>query len=203
MQPLSEENLIGANASILSFVRDADLHRCRLVISDCEINGLVSLSDLQRLPVRAALFTMVTHLEILMSHLIRLEYPNSREWLKQLSPDRQKGIHDEIDASRRDDSFIDDLLFTQFSDKVTIIKKSALISSNKNQFKKELGRVRNLRNHLAHANDYAASRDAARSVCETVRIVDKWIEEFARRLSSSRRRAPEAATAHPSSSRVV
>jgi hypothetical protein len=186
MQLLSEENLIGANASILSFVRDADRHRCRLVISDCDISGLVSLSDLQRLPVRAALFTMVTHLEILMSHLIRLGYPDSSEWLKQLSLDRQKGIRDEIDASRRDNSFIDDLLFTQFADKVMIIKKSALISSNKTQFKKDLGRVRNLRDDLAHANDYAASRDAARSVSETVRVMDKWIEEFARRLSSSR-----------------
>jgi hypothetical protein len=186
MRLLSEENLIGANASILSFVRDADRHRCRLVISDCEISGLVSLSDLQRLPVRAALFTMVTHLEILMSHLIRLEYSHSSEWLKSLSPDRQQGICDEIDKSRRNDSFIDDLLFTQFADKVTIIKKSALISSNKNQFKQDLGRVRKLRDDLAHANDYAATRDAARSVCETVRIMDTWIEEFARRLSSSR-----------------
>src|SRR5262249_44367801 len=107
-------------------------------------------------------------------------------WLKRLSPERQQGIHDEIDKSRRNDSFIDDLLFTQFADKVTIIKKSALISSNKNQFKNDLGGVRKLRDDLAHANDYAASRDAARSVCETVRVMDKWIEEFARRLSSSR-----------------
>jgi len=186
MRLLSEENLIGANASILSFVRDADRHRCRLVISGCEISGLVSLSDLQRLPVRAALFTMVTHLEILMSHLIRREYPHSSEWLKCLSPDRQQGVRDEIDKSRRNDSFIDDILFTQFADKVTIIKKGKLISSNKNQFKKDLGRVRKLRDDLAHANDYAATRDAARSVCETVRAMDKWIEEFARWLSSSR-----------------
>jgi hypothetical protein len=56
MRHLSEANLIGADASILAFVRDADRHKCRLVVSGCEISGLVSLSDLQRLPVRAALF---------------------------------------------------------------------------------------------------------------------------------------------------
>ena len=55
MRPLSEENLIGADASILAFVRDADFRKCRLVVSGSQISGLVTLSDLQRLPVRAAL----------------------------------------------------------------------------------------------------------------------------------------------------
>jgi hypothetical protein len=44
MRPLSEENLIGADAGILDFVRDADRQRCRLVISGREIGGLVTLS---------------------------------------------------------------------------------------------------------------------------------------------------------------
>jgi CBS domain containing-hemolysin-like protein len=43
MHPLSETNLIGADASILAFVRDADRQRCRLVVSRQEISGLVSL----------------------------------------------------------------------------------------------------------------------------------------------------------------
>jgi CBS domain containing-hemolysin-like protein len=60
MRPLSEENLLGADASILTFVRDADHQKCRLIVSEHEISGLVSLSDLQRLPVRAALFGLVT-----------------------------------------------------------------------------------------------------------------------------------------------
>jgi hypothetical protein len=55
MQRLSDENLIGADASILTFVRDADRQRCRLIVAGHEISGLVSLADLQRLPVRAAL----------------------------------------------------------------------------------------------------------------------------------------------------
>src|SRR5262249_28051472 len=41
MRPLSEENLIGADASILAFVRDADRHKFRLVVSGREISGLV------------------------------------------------------------------------------------------------------------------------------------------------------------------
>lgn len=53
--PLAEEYLIGADASILDFVVQADSRPCRLVVSGAQIVGLVTLSDLQRLPVRAAL----------------------------------------------------------------------------------------------------------------------------------------------------
>ena len=46
MQHLSEENMLGADASILAFLRNADERRCRLIISQNEISGLVGLSDL-------------------------------------------------------------------------------------------------------------------------------------------------------------
>jgi hypothetical protein len=52
--PLSEELVIGADSSILEFVSDADSKPCRLVVFGARIEGLVSLSDLQKLPVRAA-----------------------------------------------------------------------------------------------------------------------------------------------------
>src|SRR3989442_7606402 len=42
MKPLGEEHLIGADASILTFIRDADEHPFRFVVSGREINGLVS-----------------------------------------------------------------------------------------------------------------------------------------------------------------
>lgn len=45
MAPLTEDNLIGADASILAFVRSADTSPCRLVLSGSEVTGLVSLSE--------------------------------------------------------------------------------------------------------------------------------------------------------------
>ena len=62
-EPLSEDHLIGADASIIDFVMQAENHPVRLVVSDDEVAGLVSLSDLQHLPVRAAIFTLITSLE--------------------------------------------------------------------------------------------------------------------------------------------
>src|SRR5262249_55324712 len=52
MQPLSSANLIAIDAPLLQFVLSADTNPCRLILDDTEIRGLVTLSDIQRLPVR-------------------------------------------------------------------------------------------------------------------------------------------------------
>lgn len=175
MQPLSEHNLIGADASILDFIRGADKQRCRLVVAGSRIDGLVSLSDLQKLPVRAALFAMVTRLEIAMADVIRSEFSGSDRWMNRLSGDRQIKVREKISTAKSNDTYVDSLLFTEFGDKATIIRKNPKIGSDKKSCKREFNRVRELRDHLAHANDYAATPDAACEVCQTVRLMDDWI----------------------------
>ena len=171
MRRLSEDSLIGADASILAFVKGADRHRCRLVVSGSEISGLVSLSDLQRLPVRAALFAMITHAEITMVSAIRREFNGSDAWIKRLSSCRQMKIREELEKSVVEDTFVDRLLFTQFADKITIIRKSPLFKESKTAFETEMQVVQDLRDQLAHANDYASTRAAAEQVCRTVRSI--------------------------------
>jgi hypothetical protein len=175
MRPLSDENLIGADASILTFVRDADRQPCRLIVSGREISGLVSLSDLQRLPVRATLFAMVTHLEMTMADSIRREFQGSEDWICRLSPNRQAKVRDKVAEAKVQDVFVEMLLLTEFGDKVTIIKKRPDFCWGKGAFESELNQVQSLRNNLAHANDYAATREAAKRTCETVRLAETWI----------------------------
>ncbi|MGO4843671.1 hypothetical protein AB4144_66485, partial [Rhizobiaceae sp. 2RAB30] len=78
-EALREAHLIGADASILSFVKEADTRPFRLLVSERGIVGLVSLSDLQKLPVRAALFGLVTGLEMAMTDAILTHDPEGRE----------------------------------------------------------------------------------------------------------------------------
>jgi len=172
MQPLSDHNLIGADASILDFIRCSELQRCRLVVSGSEISGLVSLSDLQRLPVRAALFAMVTHLEMTMTSWIR---SNSGDWLQKLSTERQEKVRSKVKEAKLADAYVDSLLFTEFGDKVTIIKRSQNFCWAKASFKDDLAQVQSLRNSLAHASDYACTPAQERQVCKTVNLIDSWI----------------------------
>ena len=179
MDPLSEASLIGADASLLTFVRGADEHGCRLVVSGERIFGLVSLSDLQRLPVRAALFGMVTHLESEMMKAIQREFSYSDEWIQRLPPGRQTKINEEIQKAKSEDVFVDRLLFTQFIDKVTIIRKSPAFLFSGDTFEDDLRQVQSLRDKVAHANDYATTEETATQVCKTVRLMDHWIAALA------------------------
>jgi len=158
MHPLSEDNLIGADASLLAFVRTADRYQCRLLISGPTIDGLVTLSDLQRLPVRAVLFAIVTDLEITMTSAIRREFTENTGWAERLSQGRRLMIEKEILSAKARNAFVDSI---------------------KSEFARDLKSIQELRDALAHANEYANSREAARRVCKTVRLIDLWKERLA------------------------
>jgi hypothetical protein len=69
------------------------------------------------------------------------------------------------------------------TDKVSIIKMSPDLGGEKGQFVSDLARIQLLRDNLAHANDYAAARDAASQVCQTVRSMDTWIKRLGKEVS--------------------
>lgn len=179
MEPLAERHLIGADASILAFTRDADHHPFRFVVSQHHISGLVTLSDLQRLPVRAALFAMVTQLEMTMAAAIRDRIGDCDTWLGLLSDGRAQKVCDQIATAKEDDTFVDRLLYTQFCDKCTIICKkweiTNAIPQDKKEFLSDMENIQDLRDRLAHANDYAVTRESARQLCISVRKMDHWM----------------------------
>lgn len=166
---LSEDFLIGADASILNVVKTADAQPCRLVVSGDKIVGLVSLSDLQKLPVRAAFFALITGFEMTMAEGIKANFATNADWMMCLSDKRQEKIQAEIASSQKDDGFVDALLFTQFADKATIFRKHFELPWSKTSLGKKFSEIRKLRDNLAHANEYAATPEHARNVCATVR----------------------------------
>lgn len=170
-KPLSEEYLIGADASILEFVVDADEKPCRLVISGASIVGLVSLADLQKLPVRAALFALITGLEISMFKAIKKAFPTNDCWKRHLSVGRRTKIDERVTQSHKSNGFVDALLFTQFCDKAEIILKFFPLPQSKRAIRYQIETIQALRDNLAHANEYAASPDEARQVCAVVRNI--------------------------------
>lgn len=181
MRRLAEEDFIGSDAGILSFIRHGDTLPFRFVVSGGGISGLVHLSDLQKLPVRAALFAMVTHLEMVMADRIRCEFGESDGWLGRLSSDRQDDVHKRCADAKTKEGLVEALLFTEFSDKITIIRKEPTFPWSKSAFEKKLHEIQDLRDKLAHANDYAVGRADAETVCRIVRSMDIWIERLAKR----------------------
>lgn len=138
------------------------------------------------------LFGLITHLEMVMAKVLEEEFECTDGWLERLPENRRRKIQAEIAAANQKDGIVDALLFTQFADKVTAISRSPIFKLENGKFYGELKRIQSLRNLLAHANDYAATPEMASRVCSTVRLIDKWTEEFSdwprrKTLAQSRR----------------
>lgn len=182
--PFSEDLVIGADASIFDFVRKADDRPTRLVVSGHQIAGLISLSDLQQLPVRAALFTLMTSLEIVMARRIEAEWADgSDEWMGLISKDRQERLHQMIAQAKDGDNYVNDIVYTQLCDKVTIILKRRLLTGSRRQLGAKFKKVESLRDDIAHANFYAETPEAARIVCATVRTIFEIKTELLNRIA--------------------
>ncbi|NRB17997.1 MAG: hypothetical protein HRU33_10640 [Rhodobacteraceae bacterium] len=175
---LSEDIVIGADASISDFVRQADTHPTNLVVSGNQIAGLVSLSDLQQLPVRAALFALITSLEVAMALTIEHRWSTPEEWMGLLSDGRRETLKASIKDARARDGFISEIAFAQLHDKADIICKGKLLKQGREQLAKSFRRVGELRDNVAHANQYAATPEAAKNVCEVVRSIYKLKEDL-------------------------
>lgn len=168
----SEDLVIGADASIFEFVMQADERPTRLVVSGHKVAGLISISDLQQLPVRAALFTLITALEIAMAKRIEAEWPDDDEaWKSLLSAPRRESVEQKIAEARKADSFVNEIALTQLCDKATVVCKARLIAGSRKELKTQFSDVEDLRNNLAHANYYAETPETASNVCAVVRTI--------------------------------
>ncbi|MDE2979928.1 MAG: CBS domain-containing protein [Gemmatimonadota bacterium] len=163
MDPLSPRNLIGSDGTILDFLREVDERPYRLVVSGNGISGLVTWSDLQKLPVRTAVFGLITGFELEMIRAIRRAYPSGDAWSEHLGSDAKERVDRLIQRSRKNDSEVDSLLYTTFRDKAKIllnIDGPGVWVGSRSRNMAQLRTINDfLRNPVAHARDYVAARE--------------------------------------------
>jgi len=184
--PISEETVIGADASIFDFIRKADDVPTKLVVSGDGVAGLVSLSDIQQLPVRAALFALVTSLEMAMAMAIEARWQNADEWRAFLTENRQTQLEEQIQKALQKDGFVSEIAFTQFIDKSTILFKGGVFKGTRTAHDARFKAIQSLRDNLAHANQYADTPDTAKLVCKVVRSIYELKDELLRVVEDAR-----------------
>ncbi|SEJ25364.1 hypothetical protein [Frateuria terrea] len=181
-QPLHEALLIGAEASILDFAREARQPPFRFIVDGQHISGLVSLSDLQQLPVRAALFAVITQLEMSTAEVIAAAFADG-SWRRHLSVGRQQKLDRQWASAREEGNQMAPILYTQFCDKATLIRKLreplGFGNLTAEEVEQDLSQLEWLRNQLAHGNEFAASRAQATAVCSLIHTMDTWLQRLA------------------------
>lgn len=185
MKPLHESMLIASEDGLLSFVREADSSPFRLVLQKLKINGIVTLSDLQKLAVRPVLFSLVTTIELLMAQWLRQNCADDEMWLSRLSDDRRQLVEDKWQKYQQRNMAIDRITTTEFGDKARAVLALGGFPGSKKSLKKRLEAIRELRDSVAHAGDFALTTEEAQSVAQKVRWAEELIETLQRSLQSS------------------
>jgi len=179
MEALSEENIVSSGASVLTFIETADYHPCRLVLRKTAIDGIITISDLQRLPVRPVLFLLITHLELLMESKIRKLFSEDPDRsIELLGSKKRKRIEREWTRRRDHNLVIDKLIVTGISDKIEILEKRVGLSLQVDAQGGDFGGIVDLRNGVAHADGYAPTPEKAQELARTVRLIRKLIRHL-------------------------
>jgi hypothetical protein len=176
MHPLGQSILITSGSSVLRYIEEATASPSRLVIRDTRIAGIVTISDLQKLAVRPALFVLVTHLELLMAATIRAHFRGrpDEDWLGKLG-NRRLTVEQNWQKLKANDLEIDLIAATQFADKRQILSKSGLFQCSRTRVEREFGAIEKLRDGLAHANNYASTKKSAHKTIAAVKRARNWI----------------------------
>ena len=124
------------------------------------VSGIVTMSDLQKPPVRMWLFGMITLLEMRFGRLIEQLCP-ADSWRQYLSESRLQKAEALLEERRRRSQSLQLADCLQISDKGQIIAKNEAIRkltrfSSRRQVEQAVKALESLRNNLAHSQDIVA-----------------------------------------------
>jgi len=176
MRPPANETLISADTPLLRFLYTADISPCRLVLDGMEITGLVTLSDIQRLPVRTVLFGLFIHFEILLTQALRKVIGEDRQPFHLLSHERAKKAEEQwkvfVESGLDRDAYSALLL----ADKKALAKTVQLGGASKSRIEAEFSAIeKHLRDPIAHGSEYARTREKALATIKAARFLRNWI----------------------------
>jgi hypothetical protein len=172
IEPLS---LVSAQAPLRSFIPHVAQKRYWMVVSVTGINGIVTRSDLLKLPVRLHAFTMVTHLEMVMADVIRTLRGSESGWLALLTEGRRSKISEK--QERLQEKGLDPPLLelTDFCDKRVAVAK---LLSLGDEFIEQLEGIEQLRNSVAHAATFINDAAGVEEFVQRVSAAERWIAEL-------------------------
>ncbi len=182
MQPLDGTMLVSADEPLARFLPTLADGPYRLVVRGTRISGIVTRSDVLKLPVRLLAFTLVTHLEMTMASLIRAKHPHDDTWMDLVEPYRQKGVlgkFKRLQKHKLDPSLLE---CTDFRDKRVVVAKLYVLDDT---FLTETEQVEGMRNAIAHAADYGQTEAELRGFLVGLQRAEYWTSMLKENLSAA------------------
>jgi hypothetical protein len=182
---LVADMFMAAEAPLLSFVATADKQRYRLLVAGGDVVGMVTLSDLQRLPVYSLLFSLLIAVELLLVEWIRgacRERPDA--WMQHLHPKQRKVIENHWKEALANNLAIDRLSCASFGHEIAAARWLGLFASDSTR-EGELSGLKQLRNRVCHASEFAPTSEQALQVPAQARKAQELAQWLADKINEA------------------
>jgi hypothetical protein len=180
MQPLREGLIVSADMPIADLIPELRENHHRLVLRGGRIDGLVTQSDLLKLPVRMLVFGFISHLELLFRALIQERHAGA-QWIQKLDANAQQRINRKLRKFKDARLEPDPLEFTFFSDALEVLVNEPDMSASLSADKEA---ITNLRNDIAHAKTFINSPEDVKGFVDRFKLLRGWIERISALLRS-------------------
>jgi hypothetical protein len=155
MRPFSPaEDLVPDTANLIDVVKSLAInHRCFVVILQ-RVGAIITLSDLEKPPMRMFLFGMITLSEMLMTEILRHRYVDG-SWKQLISPQRLAKAEQLQEERCRRSQKVDLVDCLQYGDKAWVLSydedfRNALGQVSRSSARRAAKELETLRNNLAH-----------------------------------------------------
>jgi CBS domain-containing protein len=167
LRDLSEAMFMASDASLLSFVENADKRRFAFLVRESQIVGIVTLSDIQKLPVYCVLYSLLMSVEMLLMECIRKECrDNPDKWMTKLNSKSKKSIEDYWKEAQQKNVALDRLSCASFGNELVAAKELGIVSTTDGAVLEQLNELRDL---VCHGKEIALSPARALQIPALVR----------------------------------
>jgi hypothetical protein len=190
VRPISEATAIPETASLADVVLGLNDSPRLFVKFLGAVGGIITMSDLQKPPVRMWAFGMITLMEMRVTRLIQLKCPGD-SWKQYLSESRLQKAEVLMGERRRRNQDVELIDCLQISDKGQIIARNEDIRrmtrmQSRRQTEQTIKMLESLRNNLAHSQDIiSCDWETIVGLCKDMERVISGTEEIQEALGSS------------------
>jgi hypothetical protein len=166
---LRENMFMASDAPLISFLESADQQSFRLLLEDCKVSGLVTLSDVQKLPVYSVLFSLLVAVEMLLMDWIRAACGlKEDQWLDFLRSGQRSAIERHWNEAVKQNLGIDRLSCATFGQEIDAANGLGLFKDSEGR-RKGLEALATLRNKVCHAAEFAPTPELALTIPGQIR----------------------------------
>jgi hypothetical protein len=170
-RPLDDSILVSADAPLWHFIHTVHEQPYRLVVDKTAIAGIVTWSDLLKVPVLVLAFSLMAELELAMNRRILEQYKDD-SWVGLLDPKAQEKISYRRSKLEAENLTLPTIELADLWHKAKVLR--GILGAGRD-FEAELEKVVKLRNDVDHVKEIVRSDADLKGFVEHLETAEAWL----------------------------